>query len=131
MHAPCKSHVFPVKHIFRLLQSTIDHWLFFKVNSNLILWWFSMTFIGLDVFTIATLLLVFMFSWVLISFLGNPKKQLIMSRSSIDCAAAYTIVEIQYVCQLLFDLGILVRVSVHHFCDYIFATYLIVQSYPP
>ena len=60
----------------------------------------------------------------------KSKKQHTISRSSTEveyCTAAYTTGEIQWLCQLLFDLAIFVQIPIRLLCDNIYATYVAIN----
>jgi len=127
MHAPRTSHLNAVKRIFKYLQGTTDHGLYFKANTRLDLMvafcdsnWAGCPDISCSTTGFAIFLgsnLVFWWS----------KKQPTVFHSSIEVkyrAATYTATEIQGLRQLLVDLGIQVQVPIRFFCDNISTTYL-------
>lgn len=127
MHAPRSTHLHAVKRIFRYLQGTADHGLYFRSASrvDLLVAFCDSDWAGCpDTSRSTTRFAVFLGS----NFISwRSKKQPTVSRSSTEAeyrAAAYTSAEIQWLRQLLLDLGILVQVPIRLFCDNISTTYL-------
>ena len=85
-------------------------------------------YIGLIIPILAAPPLSLLFSWALISYHGMPKRNplflALLLKPNIVLLLTLLPTEIQWLRQLLLDLGILVQVPIRLFCDNISATYL-------
>ena len=118
MHASYTIHLHVVKCIFRYLQSTADHKLFFKSNfkMDLLVAFCDADWTGyLDTCRSTTRFAVFLVS-NLISWCVKKQPTVSHSSTEAECrATAYTMAEIQWMRQLLLDLGVLVQVHIRLF----------------
>ncbi|CAH9130601.1 unnamed protein product [Cuscuta epithymum] len=127
MHAPCTTHLFAVKRIFRYLQGTLDHGLWLQPTSRAtcVIAYSDADWAGCPDTSRSTTDFPLFLGSNLVSW--KSKKQPTVSKSSTEAeyrAIAYTVKDTLHVRSVLFELGYPVTAPVQLFCDNIYAYYL-------